>query len=57
MRALQISFCSRPKLQADLNPRLKALEFERMGFVRFVNRKGGLIFRDMPSFVWQMEVM
>jgi hypothetical protein len=57
MRALQISFCSRPKLQADLNPRLKALEFERMAFVRFVDRKAGLIFRDMPSFVWQMEVM
>jgi len=51
MRALQISFCSRPKLQADLNPRLKALEFERMAFVRFVDRKGGLIFRDMFPFV------
>jgi hypothetical protein len=28
-----------------------------MAFVRFVDRKAGLIFRDMPSFVWQMEVM
>jgi hypothetical protein len=51
MRALQISFCSRPKLQADLNPRLKTMEFERMAFVRFVDRKEGFIFRDMFAFV------
>jgi len=45
MQALQISFCSRPKLQVDLNPRLKTLEFEHMVFVRFVDRKRGLEFQ------------
>jgi hypothetical protein len=58
MRALQISFCSRPKLQADVNPRLKTLKFERVVFVMFVDRIGYLIFRDMFAFVvWHIEVM
>jgi hypothetical protein len=52
MQALQILFCSRPKLQADLNPKFKTLKYEHMVFISFVDRKGGLIFRKMFAFVY-----